>query len=140
MAQQPYQSVELELVSAGSDLSSALDAAQYGRVIRPDEPGNEAEARAITAFVDAFEATVEDWETRDARPLALARLSAKLEALEREGFHVHAGTGRVDVGECGGTPMPLPVAIVTITRSDLPSTTVLLPTDLGTAADDVTSH
>lgn len=135
MIDPPYITVELQIAATGSDLAPALEAAQYGRVIRPDEPENEREADAMLRFIEAFGAATEAWEADAA--VTLAGLSAPLEALESLGLYVHAGATRASLGE---TRVPIPVAVLTITRRSLPVVPVMLSSDLEVAGDDVTSH
>lgn len=142
MSEQPFETVELKLVVTASDLISALEAAQYARLIQPDDPESEQEADAMIAFVQAFGACTEAWESgrESERTLALGRLGAHTEALENLRLYVHAGATRVDLTEPGQDAMPMPVAVLTITRSSLPTTTVLLPSEFATSGENVTSH
>jgi hypothetical protein len=131
LSEEPLDAVELQLAASARELTPALEAAQYARLIHPDDPESEQEAEAMAGFLEAFGACTEAWESPvDARPLALGRLSARIETLEALGLYVHAGSiqAKLDRQEAGG--LPLPVAIVTITRSSLPTIKVLLPADL----------
>lgn len=142
LSEQPFDTVELQLASAASDLAPALDAAQYGRLVQPEDPESEQEADAMTAFIEAFATCTETWETGtgDQRTRALRQLDARIEALESIGLHVHAGMTRVELTQPGQAALPMPVAILTITSSSLPTTTVLVPTDLGVSDEGMTSH
>lgn len=132
MSEPELKAVELDLAETGMELKDALEAAQYARFIKPDEPENELEARTMTAFVEAFSAGTEVWETGSPtdRTSALTALSARLEALEQLGLFVHAGAVQLRYTPEGGEPVDMPVAIVTITRSNLPSGVVLVPAEI----------
>jgi hypothetical protein len=127
LSEEPLDAVELELTASARELRPALEAAQYARLVQPDDPESEEEAEAIAGFLEAFGACTEAWESRaDARLLALGRLSARIETLETLGFYVHAGSIQARLDEQRG----LPLAIVTITRSSLPTIRLLLPANL----------
>lgn len=143
MSEESFETVELQLASAASDLVPALEAAQYGRLIQPEDPEDEQQADAMTAFVEAFAACTEAWEAGaggDERRRALGQLETRMEGLEAIGLRVHAGTTRIELTQPGQAAVPMPVAILTITSSSLPVTTVLVPTDLGVSDEGMTSH
>jgi hypothetical protein len=139
LSEEPLDAVELELTASARELSPALEAAQYARLIQPDDPESEQEAEAIAGFLEAFGACTEAWESCvDARPLALGRLSARIETLETLGLYVHAGSIHARLDEQPGPPLPL--AIVTITRSSLPTIRLLLPANLEISNEGGMAH
>jgi hypothetical protein len=136
MAGSSYESVELRLVEAGSELAPAIEAAQYGRVVDHDDPQAPAEAEAIARFVEAFASAAEDWESLGAgqRTVRLAQFGDHLETLEAAGLHVHVGTLLQRFAASGGV-VALPVAVLTIGRTALPTRQVLLPARLEVEQD-----
>jgi hypothetical protein len=132
LSEPELKAVELSLADTGMELKDALEAAQYARFIKPDEPESEVEAETMTAFVEAFSAGTEIWEEGSAtdRTSALTALSARLEALEQLGLFVHAGAVQLDYVAEPGNVVKLPVAIVTISRNNMPSGVVLVPTEI----------
>jgi hypothetical protein len=131
LSEEPLDAVELQLASSARELTPALEAAQYARLVHPDDPESEQEAEAMTGFLEAFGACTEAWESPvDARPLALGRLSASVETLEALGLYVHAGSIQAKLEQQETSGLRLRVAIVTITRSNLPTIKMLLPADL----------
>ena len=138
MVEPSLKPVELSLAETGSELTEALEAAQYARFIRPEEAESEAEATAVNAFVNAFSTGTELWEqgTLSGRTGVLTQLSARLEDLERFGLFVHSGAVQLDFTPEPGKVLRLPVAIVTITRSSLPRGVVMVPTEIEADAED----
>ncbi len=138
MAEPSLKAVELSLAESGGELTPALEAAQYARFIKPEEPESEAEAQAVGAFIDAFASGTEIWEqgTPSSRTGVLAQLSARIEELERCGLFVHAAAVQLDFALEPGQMLRLPVAIVTITRSNLPRGVVMVPSEIEADAGD----
>lgn len=132
MSEPGYESVELRLVEAGSEFLPTIEAAQYARVIDHDEPSTPAEAGSIESFLDAFADAAEAWEGLGAgeRAVRLANLGDRLEALEAVGLHVHVGTLQRRFAVAGRGAPALPMAVLTVGRSDLPTRQVLLPAEL----------
>jgi hypothetical protein len=127
----PYQILELRLAEAGTELWTAVEAAQYARLISHDPPASAAEAQAVTRFVEAFAACAEAWDGLEVmqRTGALAGLSAHLDALQRCGLFVHWAA--VDGGiAASDRPVTMPLAVLTIGRSNLPNAYVQLPSAL----------
>jgi hypothetical protein len=127
------QTVELRLVETGTELWPAIEAAQYARLISHDPPESLGQERAIARFVAAFAACAETWD--DLEPIrrsgALAGLSAQLDALERHGLFVHWAA--LDAGIAGsGGRVSMSLAILTISRIDLPTAQMRLPDELET--------
>jgi len=132
-----YETVELRLAETGTELWAVLEAAQYARIIQHEEPETTAEAQAISRFVEAFASLAESWQELPAaeRGGALTGLSAQIEALQRLGLHVHCATSERDFAPRAQQPVRLPLAILTVSRSSLPTTRIALPTELEVAAE-----
>jgi hypothetical protein len=128
VAGERYQRLELRLAKAGGDLRAAIEAAQFARVIHHEKPVDMVEEQAIAGFVGTFAAGPESWEGLAAaeRAALLARLSDDLEALENCALFVHWGTTGQDVMGAGRRPVRLPLAVLTISRSRLPTTETLI--------------
>lgn len=131
MADPRYETVELCLAEAGSDLVPAIEAAQYARLVDHEEPGEPDDAGAIARFLEALAGAAEDWEASDeeARRSLVVRLGALLEDLEKAQLHVHWGVLGRTFTTTGGIAR-LPVAVITISGTALPSRQVLLPAEL----------
>ena len=127
----PGQTIELRLAETGTELWPAVEAAQYARLIHHDPPESVAEEQAIGRFLEAFAGSAETWEALEPlrRTGLVAGLSAQLDALQRCGLHVHWAV--IDGGIGGaGTPVTMPLAVLTISRVDLPTARVQLPGNL----------
>jgi hypothetical protein len=125
------QTLQLQLAETGTELRPAIEAAQYARLINHEPPESAVEEQAITHFVAAFASLAESWDDLqpERRAGALAGLSARLEALQRCGLYVHwaaidAGIAQAD------RRIIMPLAVVTISRTNLPETRVRLPDEL----------
>jgi hypothetical protein len=122
------QTLELRLAETGTELWPAVEAAQYARLISHDPPDGAGQEQAIARFVDAFGACAEAWEELEPRRRAgaLAGLSAELDALQRHGLFVHWAA--LDAGIAGSDGrLSMPVAVLTISRTDLPVASAQLP-------------
>jgi hypothetical protein len=130
------QTIELKLAETGTELWPAVEAAQYARLINHEPPASAAEEAAITRFVEAFTACAETWEHLQAerRAGALAGLSAQLEGLQRCGLFVHWAAIEAGIAEAGRR-VTMPLAVVTIGRTDLPEARVRLPDELEVTRD-----
>jgi hypothetical protein len=126
-----HQIIELRLAETGSEPRSAIEAAQYARLISHDPSSDVADEQAIARFVAAFVECADTWEELEAvrRMGAVAGLSARLEALQRRGLFVHWAVIDASVAEAGRRGR-MPLAVLTISRTDLPTTQVQLPDDL----------
>ena len=125
------QIIELQLAETGMELRPAVEAAQYARVIdHPAPAASGAEEQALTHF-EVFTACAETWEQLQAvgRSSALAGLSARLEALQRCGLYVHWAAINARLAAAGGR-VTLPLAVLAVSRSNLPETQVRLPAEL----------
>ena len=83
------------------------------------------EAQALYPEVQALMSQLESVR----RMGAVAGLSAQLEALQRRGLFVHWAAVEAGITE-GGQRVRMPLAVVTISRSDLPTAEVRLPAEL----------
>jgi hypothetical protein len=130
------QTVELQLAETGTELWPAIEAAQYARLINHEPPGNVAEEEAITRFVAAFASCAESWQDLQAerRAGALAGLSAQLEALQRCGLYVHWAAIDAGIAE-SERRVTMPLAVVTISRTNLPEARMRLPDELAVTRD-----
>jgi hypothetical protein len=137
-----HQTIELRLAETGSELGPAIEAAQYARVISYDPASAAPEEEAIARFVRAFVDCAETWEELGAvgRIGALAGLSAQLEALQRHGLFVHWAAIAAGIAEAGRR-LHMPLAVLTISRSDIPTARVRLSGDLAvTPESGPTAH
>jgi hypothetical protein len=122
------QTIELRLAETGTELWPAVEAAQYARLVNHDPPASAGEEQAVTGFLEAFAACAEAWE--DLEPLRrtglLTGLTAQLDALQRCGLFVHWAA--IDSGIAGsGASVRMPLAVLSISRIDLPTVSVQLP-------------
>ena len=124
MPDSSLEAVELRRANNGTDLETALEAAQNGRYVKPEEPASEREARAISDFVDVFSASIEAWSksTPARRRSILEELGTRLQALEREHLFVHWGRIEVAIEQ-----VAIPVAILTVDRAAERKVRALLP-------------
>jgi hypothetical protein len=125
------QTVDLQLAETGTELWPAVEAAQYARLINHEPPTSAAEQEAVTGFVEAFADCAETWGDLQAerRAGALAGLSAQLEALQRCGLFVHWAAIDAGIAEAGRR-VRMPLAVVTISRTNLPEARARLPGEL----------
>jgi hypothetical protein len=136
------QTIDLKLAETGTELAPAVEAAQYARLLDHEPPASGAEEQAITRFVEAFTACAETWEDLQAvrRAGALAGLSGQLEALQRCGLFVHWAAIEAGIAEAGRR-VTMPLAVLTISRTNLPEARVRLPDELQvTAQGGPTTH
>ena len=124
-----HQSVELHLAESGQELAAAVEAAQFARLVDHEPPEDPAAAAAIEDFIELFATAAEDWEPLGtmARAGLLARLGDQLDALERRGWFVHWGKLGFAVARPGGGTVPLPLAILRISRSAEPTVRIRIP-------------
>ena len=142
MSEPRHQTIELRLAETGSELGPAIEAAQYARVISHDPGPAAAEEEAIARFVRAFVDCAETWEELDAvdRIGALAGLSDQLEVLQRHGLFVHWAAIAAGIAEAGRR-LQMPLGVLTISRSDIPTARVRLSGDLAvTPESGPTAH
>jgi hypothetical protein len=135
------QTVELRLAETGTELWPAVEAAQYARLISHDPPTSAGQEQAIAGFVEAFAACAETWAELEPlrRSGTLAGLSARLDALQRCGLFVHwAAIERGIAGSVSSVRMPL--AVLTISPTDVPTARVQLPAELKAEPQRRTTH
>jgi hypothetical protein len=134
------QTVELRLAETGTELGPAVEAAQYARVISHDPPASAGQEQAIARFVEAFAACAETWEELEPmrRAGALAGLGARLDALQRCGLFVHWAA--IERGLAGPGSVRMPLAVLTISPTDLPTARVRLPPELEVEPQRGTTH
>jgi hypothetical protein len=125
------QTVELRLAEAGAELWPAVEAAQYARLISFDPPTRADRREAIARFVEAFAGCAETWEVLEpiARSGALAGLGAQLDALQRCDLFVHWAVLERGIAGAGGS-VSMPIAVLTISETDLPTARLQLPGEL----------
>jgi hypothetical protein len=130
------QIIELQLAETGTELLPAIEAAQYARVIDHAAPASVVEEEALTNFLRAFCACAETWEELQVvrRSRALAGLSAELEALQRCGLFVHWAAIDAGLAKARGRAT-MPLAVLTIGRSNQPQVRVQLRAELEVARD-----
>lgn len=131
MSEPRHQTIELRLAETGAELWPAIEAAQYARLISHDPSADAADEQAIARFVEAFAECAETWEELEGvrRMGASAGLSAQLEALQRRGLFVHWAAIDAGIAE-GGRRVRMPVAVLTVSRNNLPTAQVQLPGEL----------
>lgn len=132
----PPQIIGLRLAETGAELWPAIEAAQYARLISHDPSASAADEQVISRFVEAFVECAETWEQlEDVRRMgAIAGLSAQLEALQRCGLFVHWTAIDAGVAEAGRR-VRMPVAVLTVSRNNLPTAQVQLPGELEVTPD-----
>ena len=136
MSKQRDQTLDLQLAETGTELWSAIEAAQYARLINHEPPASAAEEEAITRFVAAFAACAESWGelAAERRAGALAGLSAQLEAQQRCGLYVHWAATDAGIAEAERR-VTMPLAVMTISRTNLPEARMRLPGELEVTRD-----
>lgn len=114
----------LQAAETGRDLLQAVEAAGYGRVVQVDEGLEHGpDAPALMQFLAVFEDCA---ETGAGDPAAATlRLGGCLAQLSSAGLTVHAGVTEIAIGD--EQPSRIPLAVLTIGRSALPTRTVYLP-------------
>lgn len=129
MAEPRSETIELRRAASGHDLWSAVEAAQYARLVEHDEPRTDAEAARMRDLLGLFSECAEQWEGKSAsdQTLALEQLGSRLTALERLNVSVYWAVIDRKVLTAEGDPVDLPVAVLAIARSVQPSITRDLP-------------
>jgi len=129
MREPARETVELRLALKGTELWPAVEAAQFGRVIIHDEPGNEDETRALHDFVEAFSAVTESWERTpiENRGAFLGILGDHVKTLEGLGLFIHWGCIERRLAAPGSDGVRVTLAIISVDRLRLSTVTVALP-------------
>lgn len=132
------ESVELARATRGSDLWTAIEAAQAGRVVIHDEPADAAEEDAILCFATALDRAVEAWEQaalQNKEPL-LRLIDESLAALALKGLSPYWGCIERTITLDNGDDLAMPVAVIAIGRSSAPTCRIQMPLLLDAAAED----
>jgi hypothetical protein len=131
--------VELRRALKGTDLWPAVEAAQFGRVVIHDEPGNEDETRALQDFVEAFSGVTESWERTpiENRGAFLEVLGGHVKTLEGLGLFVHWGCIERRLATPGSDGAQITLAIISVDRLSLSTMTVALPEALDVSQDEL---
>lgn len=132
-----HEPVELVRADSGMDLWAAVEAAQFARILRAEQPESEREVDAMRGFLEALAGCIEGWDTTplENKSRVLQDLGAQLEHLESEGLGVHWCTLEREVHATDERQVRLPVAVVVVGRSRERTATTLIPMSLQ-AEDD----
>jgi hypothetical protein len=124
-----YETVELRLAESGQELSAAIEAAQFARVVDPGSPEDPVEAATIQEFVELFATAAEGWDELGAvaRAGLLSQLGDRMDALEQRGWFVHWATAAVGVADRQQGALQMPLAILSISRSSQPTIQARIP-------------
>lgn len=130
--------VTLERASRGSDLWSAIEAAQSGRVVLHDDPADAAEAEAILRLAAALDRAVEAWEEEGLQNKAplLRPIDESLADLAPTGLSLYWGCVERTVVLDGDTDVPMPVAVLALSRSKAPTQRIEMPLLLDAEAEE----
>lgn len=133
MLQQHRKTLDLHRAVNGHDLWTAIEAAQYARLIDHDRPETRIEASWIEDTISLFSDSAEEWEDKSASDQAfvLERLGGLLDTLRELGLSAYWAVTRGRIAAEDGAAVQLPVAILTIARDDGPTVTIDLPEGLG---------
>lgn len=123
------ETIELQRADSGQDLWTAVEGAQYARLIRPDDPRTQSEAERMQDLIDLFSGCAEDWEQRSPadQAVALEQLGYRLSTLEELALFVHWGAIRGRVTSAEGNLVEVPIVILTISRSGGATIEIELP-------------
>lgn len=121
---QMLEPLTLTIARSGADLLPAIEAAAFARIVQIDD---DARAGPATAVIERFVALIEVCAEGQAAGPGPARpqLSGLLQELEGQGLFVHSATTALALGS--DQAVRLPVAVLTVGRSDTPTRTVLVP-------------
>ena len=105
------ETLTLQRARSGQDLWTAIEAAQYARLIRHEDPQSDAEAAGMQAFVGLFSDCAERWEAQspDDQSLALKQVDAHVAALGELELFVFWG---VLEGKLGAADVQIAVIII----------------------------
>ncbi|MGZ8995155.1 MAG: hypothetical protein ACXW3P_01470 [Rhodospirillales bacterium] len=123
------ESVELVRARRSSDLWSAIEAAQSGRVVLRDEPADAAEEEAMARLADTLDRAVEAWEQEGLQNKAplLGLIDAGLAALAPSGLSLYWGCVERRIALETGADVPMQVAVLAIGRSSAPTLRIEMP-------------
>jgi hypothetical protein len=130
------ESVILERVRSTLELCAAVEAAQYAHVFLYAEPDRNEVALAIEAFIEAFTATTEGWDTAELPNKApfIDLLRARLQKLELLSIYVHQASIERVIVLADGSEVVLNVAVIGFANDPMPTRTVSLPAQLRACA------
>lgn len=132
---QASEAVELVRARRGSDLWSAIEAAQSSRVMVHDEPADAAEEEAMMRLAGALDRAVEAWEheaLQNKAPL-LSLIDDSLAALAPLGLSLYWGCVERKIVLSDGNDVPMKVAVIAVSRSSAPARRVEMPLVLDAA-------
>lgn len=125
-----FEAIELCRAERGSDLWTAIEAAQSSRVLAHDQVDGADEEQALTALGEALDRVVEAWDEealQNKAPL-LAILDNGLAALTPHGLSLYWGCVERRMTLADGEVMPMQVAVIAVSRSSEPTQRVAVPT------------
>lgn len=132
------ESVELVRASRGSDLWSAIEAAQSGRVVVHDELADPAEAEAVGRLAGALDRAIEAWEEEGLQNKAplLSPIDESLAALAPHGLSLYSACVERAIILDGGRNVSMQLAVFSIGRSSAATHRVEMPLVLDADAED----
>ncbi len=121
--------IEIELAVRGTQLWTAMEAAQYGRVIHADHATRAAAQGPIDAFIAEFAGRVETWARLNAsyRMAALRQMDDVIDALNQDGTYVYSTSVERLLATPGCSALPLPIAVLYFDLARQPTACVSLP-------------
>lgn len=127
-----FQVIRLQRADQAADLWSAIEAAQYGRILHQEDAEKADDPAPLGTFLGLLSEVVEVWEevTPESQIALLQKLDAPLSALQRLGHQVHWGLIRRTVGLAGGGAVEIPLAVFRVSRDLDTSLEVALPSNL----------
>lgn len=135
MAERPYETVSLQRARTGKDLWPVIEAAQYARLVRNDDPDNPEQERAIRRFGETFAHLAENWSSLPAASQAgvLGGLDHQIAEVEDAGLSVHGAVVERELSAQDGRRVRLPVAIVLVGAPMAEGVSLRVPIDLGSS-------
>jgi hypothetical protein len=123
------ETVELVRAGRGSDLWSAIEAAQSGRVVVHDEPQDSGEEEVIARLAGALERVIEVWDQEGLQNKAplLRLIDESLAALAPKGLALYWGCVERTVVLDEGADVAMPVAVLALSRSAAPTRRIEMP-------------
>jgi hypothetical protein len=123
------ETVELVRAGRGSDLWSAIEAAQSGRIVVHDEPAEPGEEAVIAGLAGALERVIEVWDQEGLHNKAplLRLIDESLAALAPKGLALYWGCVERMVVLEDGADVAMPVAVLALSRSAAPTRRIEMP-------------
>lgn len=118
-----FEAVDLCRAQRGSDLWSAIEAAQSSRVVTHDELDGVDEEKALVVLGEALDRVIEAWDddaVQNKAPL-LGILDDGLAALAPHGLSLYWGCVDRRLTLTDGEVMPMRVAVLAVSRSSAPT-------------------